>query len=114
MQQMNPILKVNGVNQKMLGGRATTESVNSQDHPVQSASVALASTVCTSYQKTIMTQPQTRNSYRIDLRAGQQGSRDGMTVLSPDLDKFVTERNRRKLLKRKRTINLSSFNIRTL
>ena len=34
--------------------------------------VALASTVGTSYRKTIMTQPQTRNSYCIDRRAGQQ------------------------------------------
>ena len=39
--------------------------------------VALASRVGTSYQKTIMTQPQTRNSYRIDRRAGQQRSRTG-------------------------------------
>ena len=31
MQQMNSILKINGVYQKMLGGRATTESANSQD-----------------------------------------------------------------------------------
>ena len=76
-------------------------------------SVALASTVATSYQETILTQPQTRNSYRIDRHAGQQGSRTGVTVLAPDFDKFVTERNRR-LLKCKRTINLSTFNIRTL
>ena len=75
--------------------------------------VALASTVATSYRETILTQPQTRNSYRIDRRAGQQGSRTGVTVLAPDFDKFVTERNRR-LLKCKRTINLSTFNIRIL
>ena len=37
-----------------------------------------------------------------------------MTVLAPDFDKFVTERNRRQLLKCKRTINLSTFNVRTL
>ena len=37
MQQMNPILKTNVVYHKMLGGRATTESANGQDHPVQSA-----------------------------------------------------------------------------
>ena len=36
MQQMNPFLKINGVYHKMLGGRATTESANGQDHPVQS------------------------------------------------------------------------------
>ena len=54
-------------------------------------SVALASTVATSYRETILTQPQTRNSYRIDRRAGQQGSRTGVTVLAPDFDKFVTE-----------------------
>ena len=34
-----------------------------------------------------------------------------MTVLAPE---FVTERNRRQLLKCKRTINLSTFNVRTL
>ena len=77
-------------------------------------SVALASAVGTSYRKTIMTQPQTRNSYRIDRPASQQGSRAGVTVLAPDFDKFVTERNRRQLLKCKRTINLSTFNVRTL
>ena len=76
-------------------------------------SVALASAVGTSYRKTIMTQPQTRNSYRIDRRASQQGSRAGVTVLAPVFDKF-TERNRRQLLKCKRTINLSTFNVRTL
>ena len=54
-------------------------------------SVALASTVGTGYQKTIITQPQTRNSYRIDRREGQQGSRAGVTVLAQDFDKFVTE-----------------------
>ena len=37
-----------------------------------------------------------------------------MTVLAPDFDKFVTERNRRQLLKCKRTIYLSTFNARTL
>ena len=37
MQQMNHILKINGVYHKMVGGRATTESANGQDHPVQSA-----------------------------------------------------------------------------
>ena len=37
-----------------------------------------------------------------------------MTVLAPDFDKFVTERNRRQLLKCKRIINLSTFNARTL
>ena len=68
----------------------------------------------TSYRKTIMTQPHTRNSYRIDRPASQQGSRAGVTVLAPDFDKFVTERNRRQLLKCKRTINLSTFNVRTL
>ena len=76
-------------------------------------SVVLASAVGTSYRKTIMTQPQTRNSYRIDRRASQQGSRAGVTVLAPVFDKF-TERNRRQLLKCKRTINLSTFNVRTL
>ena len=47
-------------------------------------SVALASTVGTSYRKIIMTQPQTKNSYRIDRRVGQQGSRAGVTA--PDFD----------------------------
>ena len=61
-----------------------------------------------------MTQPQTRNSYCIDRCVGQQGSHAGMTVLAPDFDKFVTERNRRQLLKCKRTINLSTFNVCTL
>ena len=75
---------------------------------------ALASTVGTSYRKTVMTQLQTRNSYSIDRCAGQQGSRAGVTVLAPDFDKFVTERNRRQLLKCKRTINLSTFDVRTL
>ena len=37
MQQINPILKINVVYHKMLGGRATTESANGQDQPVQSA-----------------------------------------------------------------------------
>ena len=73
-------------------------------------SVAPASTVGTSYRKTIITQPQTRNSYRIDRREGQQGSRAGVTVLAQDFDKFVTEWNRRQLLKCKRTINRSTFN----
>ena len=61
-----------------------------------------------------MTQPQIINSYRIDRRAGQQGSRAGVTVLAPDFEKFTTERNKRQLLKCKRTINLSTFNVRTL
>ena len=61
-----------------------------------------------------MTQPQTRNSYYIDRCVGQQGSHAGMTDLAPDFDKFVTERNRRQLLKCKRTINLSTFNVCTL
>ena len=61
-----------------------------------------------------MTQPQIRNSYRIDRRAGQQGSLAGVTVLVPDFDKFVTERNRRQQLKCKRIINLSTFNVRNL
>ena len=72
MQQMNHILKINGVYHKMVGGRATTESANGQDHPVQSAnycnhlrprspssvsellqpSVAPASAVGTSHRKT--------------------------------------------------------------
>ena len=47
-------------------------------------------------------------------RAAEQGSRAGVTVLAPDFEKFVTERNRRQLLKCKRTINLSTFNVRTL
>ena len=37
VQQMNPILKINGVYRKMLDGRATTESANGQDCQVQSA-----------------------------------------------------------------------------
>ena len=77
-------------------------------------SVALASTVGTSYGKTIITQPQTRNSYLIDRREDQQGSRAGVTVLVQDFDKFVAERNRRQLLKCKRAINLSTFNVCTL
>ena len=35
--------KINGVYHKMLGGRATTESANDQDQPVQSATTA---TIC--------------------------------------------------------------------
>ena len=67
-----------------------------------------------SYWKTILTQPQTRNSHRIDRRASQQGSRAGVAVLVPDFSKFVNERNRRQLLKCKGTINLSTFNVGTL
>ena len=37
MQQINLILKINGVYHKMLGVRAATESANGEDHPVQSA-----------------------------------------------------------------------------
>ena len=37
-----------------------------------------------------------------------------MTVLAPDFDKFVTERNRRQLPKCLRTIDLSTFNVRSL
>ena len=37
MQQMNSFLKINGVYHKILGRRATTESTNGQDHPVQLA-----------------------------------------------------------------------------
>ena len=37
-----------------------------------------------------------------------------MTVLAPDFDKFVAERNRRQLPKCLRTINLSTFNVRSL
>ena len=73
-------------------------------------SVALVSTAGTSYRKTIMTQPQTRNWNRINRRADQQGSCAGVTVLTPNFDKFVTEWNRRQLLKCKRTINPSAFN----
>ena len=36
MQQMNPIPKISGVYLKMLGGRASTEPVNSQGQLVQS------------------------------------------------------------------------------
>ena len=74
----------------------------------------MASTVGTSYRKTIMTQLLTRNSYHIDRRAGKQGSRAGVTILPPDFDKFVTERNKRQVLKCKKTINLSTFNVLTL
>ena len=77
-------------------------------------SVALASTVGTIYRKTIITQPHTRNSYCINRREGPQGSRAGVTVLAQDFDKFVTEQNRRQLLKWKRTINRSTFNVYTL
>ena len=77
-------------------------------------SVALLSTVGTSYRKTIMTHPQTRNSYRIDRCAGERGLRAGVTIVAPDFDKFVTERNRRQPLKCKWTINLSTFNVRNL
>ena len=77
-------------------------------------SVALVSIVGISYQKTIMTEPQTRNSCHIDRRAGQYGSRAEVTVLAPGFNKFVAERSRRQLLKCKRTINLSTSNVRTL
>ena len=40
MQQMNLFPKINGVYHKVLGGRATTESANGQDQPVQSATTA--------------------------------------------------------------------------
>ena len=111
MQQMNPILKINGVYNKMLGGRAK----------IPQFSQRTTATICStgeyssySYWMTILTQPQTRNSYRIDRRASQQGSRTGVAVLVPDFDKFVNERNRRQLLKCKGTINLSTFNVGTL
>ena len=61
-----------------------------------------------------MNQPQTRNLYCIDRRTVQQGSHAGVTVLAPDFNKFVTEQNRRQLLKCKRNINLSTFNVHTL
>ena len=37
-----------------------------------------------------------------------------MTILAPDFNKFVAERNRRQLLECKRTINLSTFSVHTL
>ena len=88
-------------------------STNSVSELLQPSAV-LASIIGTSYQKTIMTQPQTRDSCHIDRRAGQYGSRAGVTVLAPNFNKFVTERSRRQLLKCKRTINLSTSNVRTL
>ena len=107
-----------GLYHKMLGRRATTESANTK---ITQFSQRTTVTICSTskhslYQvsKTIMTQPLTRNSYRIDRCAGQQGLRDGVTVLAPDFDKFVTERNKRQILKCKRNINPSTFNVRTL
>ena len=60
-------------------------SVSQLLQPLQPTIVVLASRDGTSYRKTIMTQPQTRNSYHIDLYVGQQGSRAGMPGLAPSL-----------------------------
>ena len=61
-----------------------------------------------------MTQSQSKNSYRIDRRAGQQGSRTGVPVLAPVFEKYATEHNKGRLLKCKNATNISSFNVRTL
>ena len=61
-----------------------------------------------------MTQLLTRNSYHINRRTGKQGPLAGVTILPPDFDNFVTEQNKRQLLKCKKTINLPTFNVLTL
>ena len=81
---------------------------------LKSSSVTLTSADGISYRKTNMTQTQTINSYRIDRRTGKQGSRSGVTVLAPDFEKYITEQNKRNLLKCKRSIKMSTFNVRTM
>lgn len=61
-----------------------------------------------------MTQSQSEISYRIDRRAGQKGSRAGVSVLAPDFEKYATERNKIRLLKCKNPFKISTFNVRTL
>ena len=61
-----------------------------------------------------MTQTHTINSYRIDRRVGQQGSRAEITVLAPDFEKYITEQNKGNLLKSKRSIKMSTINVRTM
>ena len=98
-------------------------SVSQLLQPLQPTIVVLASRDGTSYRKTIMTQPQTRNSYHIDLYVGQQGSRAGMPGLAPSLQIVIsllrkeTEDyylNAEICLHSRRTINLSTFKVRTL
>ena len=98
-------------------------SVSQLLQPLQPTIVVLASRVGTSYRKTIMTEPQTRNSYHIDLYVGQQGSRAGMPGLAPSLQIAIsllrkeTEDNYLNAeicLHSRRTINLSTFKVRTL
>ena len=62
---------------------------------------------------------QTITSYRIDRRAGQQGSRTGVAALAPDFEKYATELSnnnniKKRLLTSKKSINLSTYNVRTL
>jgi exonuclease III len=62
----------------------------------------------------IMTLTQPRRSYRIARRAGNQGARSAaVPVLATVFEKSATEPNQR-LLKCKRTITISTFNVRTL
>ena len=98
-------------------------SVSQLLQPLQPTIVVLVSRVGTSYRKTIMTQPQTRNSYHIDRYVGQQGSRAGMPGLAPSLQIAIsllqkeTEDNYLNAeicLHSRRTINLSTFKVRTL
>ena len=108
MQQMNPISKIIDVYHKMLGEELLQNQPTTKVNQFsQRTTATIRSTGEHSYDST---SNQKLIPHRSSI-AAQQGSRAGVTVLAPE---FVTERNRRQLLKCKRTINLSTFNVRTL
>ena len=61
-----------------------------------------------------MTVTTKRNSYRLDRRAGQQGSRAPLRNQGSGHEKFATGSSQVKLLRCKETKNISTFNVNTL
>ena len=68
-----------------------------------------------SHRKITMTHTQTTRINRIALRVGKKGMRPvEVGVLASVFEKSATELKQQKLLKCKRTIEISTFNVRTL
>ena len=68
-----------------------------------------------SHRKITMTHTQTICKYRIDLRAGKKGARPAeVGALASVFEKSATEHKQQKFLKCKQTIQIVTFNVRTL
>ena len=68
-----------------------------------------------SHPKKTMTHTQTTCKNRIALRAGKNGARPAeVGGLAPVFEKSATELKQQKLLKSKQTIQIATFNVRTL